>query len=602
MKTLRAFAVLAALTPAVVWAQGVRVGPALAAIPGIVSRATQQRLPERFPEQWQLLESMLERDRVILEEFRGKQLSGTKAVEVSNVIDDVDRIRKACLALEKAASGDAFPPELLKALGQTPAAPTVNPPAAPTPAAPPPANPAPAPVTAPPRRQGLQHGRDTPPVPVKPVPAGPVASAEEIAQLESQRNNLQTFLSRPGAQPAPQQLQTLTDAEKLLSRARLAGGGVSPDEISAMNNSLRAADPCVESERKADWIKETGNKAEAVELFKALAKQDCVDPSIARNAQEYVRTYKPAAPVTRKVEVAEAEPTPSPAIRATPAPPIDHVPPVRPFRAPNVEPRGRPSGDIPRLGLDVWQSAWGNFSELGLLGDYAKRNSITAINLNPGRAVTSDTMKEAYLHLRPLVATLRSAGVREINYLYAELGYPIANYAQFLKQYPDLGIGTIVDDSEFTDDKWRHFEENLRTVRASGLKYSAFITLESIGNSGVSDEMRFWAVDHIDQPILMSYFGCTFEEQRDVLEKYLIRADAAGHAGTVRIAILLGGKSVGRERSCEQQLPPAELRQFLSDIDVWARQHPSYGGVILETNLRLPKNDVGLKAGTENTR
>ena len=244
------------------------------------------------------------------------------------------------------------------------------------------------------------------------------------------------------------------------------------------------------------------------------------------------------------------------------------------------------------LALDVWQSAWGDFATLSTLAEYARRNSITTINLNPGHGVTEATMNKSHAQLADLVRRLRQGGIEEVNYLYAELGYPIGNYAALLTRYPDLGITTIVDDSEFTDDKKHRFAENARIVKAARLRYSAFITMESAGNSGVSNSTRYSAIDWIDEPIFMSYFGCSVEEQREALSDLLQYADQQGKVASVKIAILLGGKKVGRERSCEQELGPTQFPNFLADLHSWAQGYRSYGGIVLETNLRLPVFDV----------
>jgi hypothetical protein len=136
----------------------------------------------------------------------------------------------------------------------------------------------------------------------------------------------------------------------------------------------------------------------------------------------------------------------------------------------------------------------------------------------------------------------------------------------------------------------------MRKVKQYGLNYSAFVTLESHGNSGVSDSTRYWVIDHIDYPILMSYFGCSVDEQKGKLEKYLSYADRRGIRKRVGIAILLGSKKVGREESCERLLNQSQMKHFLYELHSWAKNnHPSYGGIVLETNKRMPKYDISWK-------
>lgn len=246
------------------------------------------------------------------------------------------------------------------------------------------------------------------------------------------------------------------------------------------------------------------------------------------------------------------------------------------------------------IALDVWQSAWGDFSKIDVLIRYLNRNRIKKINLNPGLPMGPKFYAEGYKKMKPLVSRFYANGITKIGFLYAELNYPIEYFARFLKtHYQDLKIDTIVDDSEFIDIFKSRFERNIRKVKQYGIKYSAFITLEAAGNSGVSDSTRYWVLDHVDYPILMSYFGCTLEEQINKLEKYLAYADRRGKRGQVGIAILLGSKKVGREISCERLLTQSQLKSFLYQLHRWAIQnHPSYGGIVLETNLKMPKFDV----------
>ena len=245
------------------------------------------------------------------------------------------------------------------------------------------------------------------------------------------------------------------------------------------------------------------------------------------------------------------------------------------------------------LTMNVWQSAWGDFSDFESLTSYLRRNRIRAVNLNPGFEMFDDFHDEAYGRLKPLVESLRGAGVERIQFLYAELNYPVERYARFLRKYPDLGIDAIVDDSEFTDYFVERFRRNFAKVDALGLDYAAFVTLEGYGNSGVSDETRRWAIEHLDQPILMSYFSCSVDEQIEGLRPYLDFGDRLGRGRFVKVAILMGGKSVGRERSCEQALEAADFQRFVRRLDrELHHRYASYAGIVLETNRRHPRYDV----------
>jgi hypothetical protein len=252
------------------------------------------------------------------------------------------------------------------------------------------------------------------------------------------------------------------------------------------------------------------------------------------------------------------------------------------------------------LALDLWQSAWGedfNTEKMKPLFDYIKRNNITKVNLNPALPMSPEPgiQEEMAEKLKPLLAGLREAGVGKINYLYAELNYPIKGYLEFLQAHPELEIDMVVDDSEFTDFFKDMFRGNLEQFKNSNIHYSAFIALETLGNSGVSDEMRYWAIENVDYPILMSYLSCSLEKQQEMLEKYLEYGDSLGKKRSIGIAVLLGTKSVGREVSCEKELGEFELQVFIQNLHNWASQFESYGGIVLETNQRYPGSDIGFE-------
>ena len=90
----------------------------------------------------------------------------------------------------------------------------------------------------------------------------------------------------------------------------------------------------------------------------------------------------------------------------------------------------------------------------------------------------------------------------------------------------------------------------------------------------------------------MSYFSCSLEGQKRDLEPYLAAASRAVSRPRLKIALLLGTKGVGRERSCEVQLSQAEMSALLGDLDVWARGFPAYAGIVLETNKKMPRYDL----------
>jgi len=246
----------------------------------------------------------------------------------------------------------------------------------------------------------------------------------------------------------------------------------------------------------------------------------------------------------------------------------------------------------PGLELDVWQSAWGDFSGVDALVEYATRSQIRSVNLNPGFSLTRGAWDTQYKSLKAHTDRFRGAGIR-VQYLYAELSQSVRVHADFLVEHPDLGIDTLVDDSEFTDARLSSFKANLQMVREAGLRYAGFVTLEGAGNSGVSDQTRFWAIEHMDEPVLMSYFGCTLTQQQQILKPYLEYADRLGRQRDVKVAILLGSKSVGREASCERLLDSRGLCEFIQSLGQWAAGHNSFGGLVLETNEKMPRFDLG---------
>ena len=256
-------------------------------------------------------------------------------------------------------------------------------------------------------------------------------------------------------------------------------------------------------------------------------------------------------------------------------------------------------GDDLDLTIAVWQSAWGDFKDLEALLDYTRRNGISEVLLNLGLALRAEEFPAAYRKTQRIVTGFRRAGVKRVSYLYAERMQPIAQPARFLKLYPDLGMTTIIDDSEFTDAFLPQFRRNWKAVTAHGLVYGSYVTLESAGNSGVSDQTREFALRELECVILMSYFGCTIEQQRKALAPYLAYADSQRRVKTVKIAILMGTKKVGRERSCEMTLPEPHFQRFLRDLHVWARHYRSYAGLVLQSNKRLPIYEVNPRPALE---
>ncbi|MEJ5166209.1 MAG: hypothetical protein WHV67_04180 [Thermoanaerobaculia bacterium] len=245
----------------------------------------------------------------------------------------------------------------------------------------------------------------------------------------------------------------------------------------------------------------------------------------------------------------------------------------------------------PYIILDIWQSAWGDFSDLSLLIDYIKKNKISEINLNIGREITEKKESEEKFKsiLKSIVPNLYNAGIKKVNLLYAELNYPIERYARFLSLNREIGIDKIVDDSEFTDKNFQNYVNNFYSTKNYQIKYSTFVTLEREGNSGVSDRSRFELIEKADEVILMSYFSCNLEEQKKWLEPYFEYSDKMGKQKNLKVAILFGSKSVGRELSC-QGLEKESLRQFIFGLHNWALGFSSYSGIVFETNKKLPPN------------
>jgi hypothetical protein len=382
--------------------------------------------------------------------------------------------------------------------------------------------------------------------------------------------------------------QMVRQKKLLQARAMIPGPG-------GLGESLASIDPCQVSFGRAEGKRERGALGDAVELYReTLQKCPCFDPTIDQKTKLALEAL-----ANRGVDGKQGT-TPGAGSAPETASKVDDLAGVTPSS--RKPPAGMPvSSTDPRnssdagalLSISAWQSAWKDFSDLDLLTTYLTRNHISALFLNPGMPIRADSFEMALLKLKPIVDKLHAAGVRRVCYLYAEPNYPIREYADFLVKYSrELGIDTIVDDSEFTDFSRSRFEENNRIVKSKGLRYSAYVTLERVGNSGVGDGTREWAIANIDEPILMSYFGCSLEEQKRWLEKYLQYADERGKR--VKIAILMGGKSVGREMSCEKALDGASFRKFLQDLHSWARTFPSYGGIVLETNQKTPGYDVAL--------
>jgi hypothetical protein len=353
---------------------------------------------------------------------------------------------------------------------------------------------------------------------------------------------------------------------------KLKNGNPDPTEKQRLQNSLSSGELDTLGKLYPGWLASLG-----------------VDPGLLERDREPIKTVPPAelsgsGGISDKRETATVPQEIKPVTR-------EQIPEI-----PRISTHAPES--VPAITLDVWQSAWGSFDNLDVLLSYLRKNRINKINLNPGLPMGPKFYQEGYEKLKPLVNKFYEAGVKEIGFLYAELNYPVEYFAKFLHLYPDLRINILVDDSEFVDIFSNRFEKNVRDVKKYGIYYSAFVTLETEGNSGVSDQTRFWVLDHVDYPILMSYFGCTLEGQKNKLEKYLSHADQRGIRRRVGIAILMGSKKVGREVSCERLLDEHQMKVFLRELHGWAlRNHPSYGGIILETNLKMPRIDVHWDAG-----
>jgi hypothetical protein len=345
-----------------------------------------------------------------------------------------------------------------------------------------------------------------------------------------------------------------------------------------------ARDPCEDDYRAGLLAASAGHAERARSLFANVVSRACLSAEIALDAAEQLAVLPRREP--------GVAPEPAPVVPEVPRPAPTLEVPKGTSRQARTSAPAPPVGDgQSRLTLDVWQSAWGDFSDLPALAAYARNNGIGSINLNPGLGIGEDGFGASHAKLAPIVAKLRAGGIGRIRFLYAELGYPIAPYAEFLRAHDDLGIDTLVDDSEFTDAQREHFADNLWQVRSRGLRYAAFVTVEGAGQSGVSDESRRWLIENADEAILMSYFSCALDGQKKDVGEYLRWADERGLRQRIFIAVLLGTKSFGRETSCEIALG-GELPRFLAELQRWGSGFASFGGLVLETNERLPRADV----------
>lgn len=448
-----------------------------------------------------------------------------------------------------------------------------------------------------------------------------------INLLQQVEETLYTLAKNPDSPPPPPKIEQRTspkvdicrEARKKSYQANRARYDGREEEAIALFYQVVQAD-CLDRKdplviEAEHFIKEKkeyiwGFLSQAKDLPQEVEKRNDLYRSI-KAALEAIRPYEPGWVQTLETQyphlAADASPSGSipPPGKQQPLKQEEKENPPGP-RPGNQEPAGKPfnSGSVAQtrdetfydIALDIWQSAWGqDFNETSLapLIEYLRKNNIRKINLNPGLTLEPKLYDQALDKLQPLVQAFYAAGIEKINFLYAEIGYPIRYYARFLQEHPELKIDTIVDDSEFTDTFKDTFQKNRQEVNQWGIKYSAFITLETLGNSGVSDALRYWALENVDCPILMSYFGCTLEQQKASLEKYLTYADGKGKKESVGIAILLGSKSFGREVSCEKLLKAEPLQRFIADLHQWAKQnHPSYGGIVLETNLKMPRVDL----------
>ena len=75
-----------------------------------------------------------------------------------------------------------------------------------------------------------------------------------------------------------------------------------------------------------------------------------------------------------------------------------------------------------------------------------------------------------------------------------------------------------------------------------------------------------WALESLDETILMSYFTCEVQEQKKTLEPLFLHADRAGKRRSVKVAILAGTKRTGREISCERHLGSTAFSAFLREL------------------------------------
>lgn len=281
-----------------------------------------------------------------------------------------------------------------------------------------------------------------------------------------------------------------------------------------------------------------------------------------------------------------------------PAAPTPSPTPVRTARVPDRPAKAR--GGRPerppnaRLALTLWQSAWGDFSNLDPLLAYLSKNDIRSVYFNGGVALASEESEADLKQIGRAVARLGAANVARISYYVAEPDSWGPGLEAAVRRLSSAGFGAVADGTVgagVTIDLLRSRQES---VSRSGLRYSAFLPVEIEGNSGVSDSVRMWAVTNLDETVLLSTLACDLDGQKGWLEKYLIKADAAGRRGVVRIGLLAGRAPGGREISCEKALDAQGVRTFIAMLDAWAGTFKSYGGMVILPAGRLPETDLGI--------